>query len=301
MRKYTPWRNLTQVRSTGQVAIILANSLPWSRWFEPTLARVGTLPVLLRAILGVKATHVQRIIVVHDGVMGSQIRQDLLNTRRLPAGIEWMEVAVGTTLSTIVRMATAHSGEARVLLVAGDRTYQPALHRLVSDWESQCNALALATGSEPVGLFALSHEAALRLCSDIEPDVVTVQDLHRWITQQAIVHGPSFVDLRLVDEDSWQQVSLPQDSIAAEQKLNRWLVKPTDGVFARMNRRISIPITRQLIKYPITPIWSVCLRWASVLQRVRRTQWVATGTLFLGRSCRCGPAFLMVAMEKSPG
>jgi phosphatidylglycerophosphate synthase len=82
---------------------------------------------------------------------------------------------------------------------------------------------------------------------------VTVQDLHRWITQQAIVHGPSFVDLRLVDEDSWQQVSLPQDSIAAEQKLNRWLVKPTDGVFARMNRRISIPITRQLIKYPITP------------------------------------------------
>jgi phosphatidylglycerophosphate synthase len=208
---------------------------------------------LLRAILGVKATHVQRIIVVHDGVMGSQIRQDLLNTRRLPAGIEWMEVAVGTTLSTIVRMATAHSGEARVLLVAGDRTYQPALHRLVSDWESQCNALALATGSEPVGLFALSHEAALRLCSDIEPDVVTVQDLHRWITQQAIVHGPSFVDLRLVDEDSWQQVSLPQDSIAAEQKLNRWLVKPTDGVFARMNRRISIPITRQLIKYPITP------------------------------------------------
>ena len=46
---------------------------------------------------------------------------------------------------------------------------------------------------------------------------------------------------------------MPQDSIVAEQKLNRWLVKPTDGVFARMNRRISIPISRQLIKFPITP------------------------------------------------
>ena len=30
-------------------------------------------------------------------------------------------------------------------------------------------------------------------------------------------------------------------------------MKPTDGIFARMNRRISIPISRQLIKLPITP------------------------------------------------
>ena len=46
---------------------------------------------------------------------------------------------------------------------------------------------------------------------------------------------------------------MPQDCAAAEQKLDRWLVKPTDGVFARMNRTISIPISRQLIKFPITP------------------------------------------------
>ena len=45
----------------------------------------------------------------------------------------------------------------------------------------------------------------------------------------------------------------PEDRIAAEEKLDRWLVKPTDGVFARMNRRISVPISRQLIKFPITP------------------------------------------------
>ncbi len=49
------------------------------------------------------------------------------------------------------------------------------------------------------------------------------------------------------------EISMPQDCSVAEQKLNRWLVKPTDGVFARMNRRISIPISRQLIKFPITP------------------------------------------------
>jgi phosphatidylglycerophosphate synthase len=253
MQINTQRQDLTQVRSSAQVAIILANSLPWSSWFEPTLARVGTLPVLLRAILGVQATHPERIIVAFNRVTGPRIRQDLFQTRGLPAEIEWIEVAVGTTLSSIIRRVTANSGGARILLVAGDRTYQPALHRLVSEWDGQRNVLDLATGSDPTGLFALSHEAALDFGADIESNVVTARDLHRWITRKAILHGSSFVDFRLVEEDSWQQISMPRDSIVAEQKLNRWLIKPTDGVFARMNRRISIPISRQLIKFQITP------------------------------------------------
>jgi phosphatidylglycerophosphate synthase len=208
---------------------------------------------LLRAILGVQATHPGRIIVVFNRVTGPQLRHDLLKTRRLPDSVEWVEVAVGTTMSSILRWVTKYSFGARVLLVAGDRTYQPALHRLVSEWDEQSSALELATGSVASGLFALSLEAGLELSADIDSNVVTVRDLHRWITRKAIVHGPSFVDFRLVEEDSWQQISIPQDSIVAEEKLNRWLVKPTDGVFARMNRRISIPISRQLIKFPITP------------------------------------------------
>jgi len=28
---------------------------------------------------------------------------------------------------------------------------------------------------------------------------------------------------------------------------------PTDGIFARTNRRVSIPISRQIIRFPITP------------------------------------------------
>ncbi|MGO9337218.1 MAG: CDP-alcohol phosphatidyltransferase family protein [Terracidiphilus sp.] len=253
MRVKKQRQDIMQIRSDAQVAIILANNQPWSSWFEPALAQVGTLPVLLRAILGVQGTNPERIIVVFNRVTGPQIRQELLKTRRLPACIEWIEVAVGTTLSSIVRWVSAKSGNARVLLVAGDRTYQPALHRLVSEWDGQRSTLELASGSEPAGLFALSHEAACELGADTESNVVTVRDLHRWITRKAILNGPSFVDFKLVEEDSWQKISMPQDSIVAEQKLDRWLVKPTDGVFARMNRRISIPISRQLIKFPITP------------------------------------------------
>ena len=36
--------------------------------------------------------------------------------------------------------------------------------------------------------------------------------------------------------------------------MNHWLVKPTDGIFARMNRRVSIPISRWLLQFRrITP------------------------------------------------
>lgn len=240
-------------RSDAQIAIVLANQVPWSEWFEPATARAGTLPVLLRAILGVQATHPERIIVVFNRVTGPQIRRDLLKTQRLPCCVEWFEVAVGTPLSSIVRQVITNSGNARLVLVSGDRTYQPHLHRQVSEWDRRRSILELATGGDPVGLLAFSHEAALELAADSESNVETLHDLHRWITLKAIAKGPSVVDFRLVEQDSWQQISMPQDIVVAEQKLDRWLVKPTDGVFARMNRRISIPISRQLIKYPITP------------------------------------------------
>jgi phosphatidylglycerophosphate synthase len=246
-------QDLSLLHSNAHVAIVLANELPWSDWFDPASTCVGSLPVLLRAILGVQATHPERIIVVFNRVTGLQLRQQLFRTRRLPAGIEWMEVAVGTPLQSIVRWVTANSGSARLLLVAGDRTYQPALHRMVSEWSGHRGVLELTTESQPTGLFIFSHKAALELGAESESNVVTVHDLHRWIARKAVLNGPSFVEVRRVEEDSWQQISMPQDRAAAELKLDRWMVKPTDGVFARMNRRISIPISRQLIKFPITP------------------------------------------------
>jgi phosphatidylglycerophosphate synthase len=246
-------QNGTPLRSNAQVAIILANNISWSKWFDPALAPVGTLPVLLRAILGVQSTHPERIVIVLDRVMGPQIRSELTRTRRVPETVEWLKADSDTPWPSIVHWATANSAGARVLLVTGDRTYLPALHRMMSEWDGQRGVLEFATGSEPVGLFALSHEATLEFGADCKSNVVTARDMHRWFTQRAISNGPSFVEFRLVEKDSWQQISMPQDCLLAEQKLNRWLVKPTDGVFARMNRRISIPISRQLIKFPITP------------------------------------------------
>jgi phosphatidylglycerophosphate synthase len=52
---------------------------------------------------------------------------------------------------------------------------------------------------------------------------------------------------------SWQKIASPEDQSIAERKLDSWLVKPTDGLFACMNRRVSVPISRRLIKFSITP------------------------------------------------
>ena len=74
----------------------------------------------------------------------------------------------------------------------------------------------------------------------------TPSDIYAWLTEIS--------SQRLeVQEDRWQPVITLADQAAAERKLNHWLTKPTDGIFAKLNRRISVPISRQLIKWPITP------------------------------------------------
>jgi phosphatidylglycerophosphate synthase len=98
-----------------------------------------------------------------------------------------------------------------------------------------------------VGIAALSRQTALEIASKCPAFVETPLELYAWFK-------PShFVVFNEVAAELWQAATAPPDRLIAEQKLNQWLVKPTDGLFARMNRRISIPISRQLIRYPITP------------------------------------------------
>jgi len=73
-----------------------------------------------------------------------------------------------------------------------------------------------------------------------------VEDLRAWISS---THSITSIN---VGEDLWQRVRTEKDRRIAESKLDRWLVKPTDGMYARLNRRISIPISRQLIRLPIS-------------------------------------------------
>jgi uncharacterized protein (TIRG00374 family) len=236
--------------SPAETAFILARGLG-QNGFDPPLARVGTLPVLLRAILDLQSKRRIRTVVVVDESSGSNIRNQLVATRRLPRHIEWMQVEPGTTLSSVLRDGNAIRGG--VLFVNGNWTYKPSLFRALDEWNGECGPIEFASAEEPIGLFALPHELATELSQESRSCIVNEIDLHRWLIEKAR-HGRRMPFLyREAPEESCQPITSPEDCFAAERKLDQWLVKPTDGIFARMNRRVSIPISRMLIKTPITP------------------------------------------------
>ena len=237
-----------------RAAVVLANQPSSDADLSNSLlAEVGALPLVLRAILSAKSAGADRIIVTVDPVHSSAIRHKLDETGRLPSSLEWVQVpsdagAISTVLSQVA--ADAQS----VVLIAGDRSYHPSLYKTASEWYVDGSALELVSTGKLVVLTMLSHEFVLDVVADPESKIDSLEDLHQWIrSRHAAKFGPTVLYCQSVPEDRWQEVGCEQDRVLAERKLEDWLVKPTDGIFARMNRKVSIPISRQLIKFPITP------------------------------------------------
>jgi len=231
--------------SETTTAIILADDYHDTRGFTPELAHVGTLPIILRAILQAQGANASRIIVASSGLARIVIRRELLRTGRLPERVEWFEIGERGQLPQLVGQVAADSD--RILLVPACAAYHPCLFEKIRDWDGRGEAMALTTHGQFVGIAALSRRAALEIARKCPACVETPVELYAWFKPS---HSVVFKE---VEAELWQAVSAPRDRLIAERKLNRWLVKSTDGRFARMNRRISIPISRQLIKFPITP------------------------------------------------
>jgi len=231
----------------SHTAVIVANHLHDVDHFVSAIPQVGALPVLLRAILGAQKAGAARIIVVVDQLTGPTIRHALLKTRRLRRCVEWLEFSTGEPSLPALLGQVAREGEGHLVLIAGDRTYHPSLHRRAAEWDAASDALALMTGNHLVGIYALSREMLIALANDRSSKVRSFEELHAWLASiRSVEREP-------VRDDKWQPILTPQQRLSAEHKLDRWLVKPTDGIFARMNRRLSVPISRQIIRFPITP------------------------------------------------
>ena len=227
-------------------AVILATNLGAAGFGSP-MPQVGALPVLLRSILGAQKAGATRIIVVVDRAKGPRIQHDLLRSGRLPHGVEWCDfsLAEGSLPSLLGQLAS--EGQGHLVLIAGDRAYHPSLHRQAGEWHKQGHALALVTGNEFVGICSLSRETTIDLSRRCPAIASSIEEVLVWL---ALTHS---VESESVPEDKWRRIVNEQQRLAAERKLDGWLVKPTDGIFARTNRRISTPISRLIIPYPITP------------------------------------------------
>lgn len=229
----------------GTAAIIFADAYD-ARGFSPELSHVGTLPVILRAILQAQSVGATRIIVAANRTAGNVIRRELLRTGRLPKTVEWFEMGgAHQSLSQLIGEVAAETD--RILVLLGDTACHPRLYQMMVEWDGRGEAITLTTGGQFVGVGALSREAALEIARECPECVETPLELYAWFKPR---HAVVFKE---VAAELWHAVSTPQDRLVAERKLDGWLVKPTDGLFAQMNRRISIPISRQLIKYRITP------------------------------------------------
>jgi phosphatidylglycerophosphate synthase len=227
-------------------AIFLAEAEATGSQFSASLCRVGTLPILLRTIFAAQKAGATRIMVVADPTIRRKVQRALFFTGRLPESVEWIEAAAGASHSQRLLLIVNNAPSVRLVLIDGNRTYHPSLLRKAADWNNEGAALALASDDKLAGIFALPAEMIRDFAERCPTRAGTLKELHASLTEMhSVVSMP-------VAEDQWQRVNTPEDCEAAERKLDRWLVKPTDGFYARLNRRISIPISRQLIKLPIT-------------------------------------------------
>ena len=219
--------------------VIFANCERHPARFYSSLARVGTLPVLLRSILTVHGIGVERIVVCVPAASAQEFKSALSKGGRLPSSVEWREIGPDTNLWSVVPEVAATSS--RIMLVMGNRTYQPRLLQCAAEWTGT-GTQALATNGQFAGIHVLSKAAlSVGMESRTEGD--------RALRTRK---NSNSLEIMEVSSNSWHNIVTPEDLPAAERKLNSWLVKPTDGLFAQMNRKVSIPISRQLIKLPIT-------------------------------------------------
>ncbi|MBV8808213.1 MAG: flippase-like domain-containing protein, partial [Acidobacteriaceae bacterium] len=238
-RESTPRVEQSETTANGHfVSVVVANE---PRDSTHVLSRVGTVPVLLRAILSLHKSAADRIFVLVDQTHGSEIRRVLMTTGRVPKAVEWVTTPTGTPLShslqDILTQTTAH----RVVVVSGARTYHPAVVRKAVGWHEHAGNLVLNTEDEPVGIYSLSN--AFLLASEFK-DLTEVD---------AALARSEAVTKESVERNLCHRIATINGCAEAERKLDQWLVKPTDGLFARMNRIVSIPVSRQLIRFPITP------------------------------------------------
>ena len=228
------------------VAVVLANNLDAIDFGSP-LPQVGAVPIVLRSILGAAKAGAARIVVVIDRAKGPWIRRDLVKTGRVPNNVEWCGWIPGEDSLPSLIGQLAFEIDGHIVLIAGDRVYHPSLHKRAAEWDGGADALTLMTGCDLVGMCSLSREASIDLAIHNPAAAVSLEDIEYWMTK---THD---VESKAVADEQWQRVLNEQQRVLAERKLDSWLFKPTDGIFARTNRRISIPISRQIIPFPITP------------------------------------------------
>jgi phosphatidylglycerophosphate synthase len=183
---------------------------------------------------------------VVDPILRRRVQSELSSFGRLPESVQWIEARADRTFSRQLRIVAAQACDERVIILDGKTSYHFSLLQKAKESNAEGIDVVLDSDGEDIGIYALSAATCGGLAKQSEAQAATLQQLLAPLAER-----PSLTRIS-VAEDLWQRVDTEEGLCSAERKLDRWLVKPTDGIYARLNRRISIPISRQLIKFPIT-------------------------------------------------
>jgi len=227
------------------VAIFLYKKRAVDREFEPGLASVGSLPILLRNILRAHKLQPSQLMVVVDPTVMPQLQHELSLTRRLSDSVQWVAAKADVSVQEGLQLIAARAMSDHLVVMDGSRTYHPSLLQRAKQSKDK-SALVFSSGGKHVGIYALTANAVRDFQNSYTRHAGT------FLEQLASLTKTHSADEVPVAEDLWQRVDTETDRQLAERKLNRWLVKPTDGFYARLNRKISVPISRLLIKFPVT-------------------------------------------------
>jgi phosphatidylglycerophosphate synthase/choline kinase len=228
------------------VAILLTERTAGNAQLGAGLVRVGSLPILLRNILAARKLGASRILVVVDPILRRRVQPELSSIGRLPESVQWIEARADLTLSQRLRIVAAHACDERVVILDGKTSYHFSLLQKAKESNADGIDVVLESGGKDVGIYALTAATNHDFEKNSEAQSATLEQL------LAPLAGRPSLTCISVAEDLWQRLDTDEDLRFAERKLDRWLVKPTDGIYARLNRKISIPISRQLIKFPVT-------------------------------------------------
>jgi uncharacterized protein (TIRG00374 family) len=228
------------------VAILLTERTAGNAQLGAGLAHVGSLPILLRNILAARKLGASRILVMVDPILRQWVQSELCSIGRLPEPVQWIDARADLTLSQRLGIVAAHACAERVIILDGRTSYHFSLLQKAKASDVDGIDVVLESGGKDVGIYALTAATIGDFAKHSEAQAATLPQL------LALVDGPPSLSRISVAEDLWQHIDTEEALRSAEKKLDRWLVKPTDGIYARLNRKISIPISRELIKFPVT-------------------------------------------------
>ncbi|MCS6804172.1 MAG: CDP-alcohol phosphatidyltransferase family protein [Blastocatellia bacterium] len=226
-------------------AVILTESFRGPSAAEAPLLRVATMPILLRSILTAQKIGASKFLVVADQHRVAQFRHVVEQHRRWPQGVQWLTLAEDDRSLNAILQKIVGLVDNQFLLLPGTATFDARLLDVIKSPDGD-SALALRVADQPTGIYRFSRRAAMVVAQQAPP-LYSLNDLESWLEQRRL--------LKRTDADAtfWQPINSPSDVPQAEAKLDRWLFKETDGIYARLNRKVSIPISRLLIRTRITP------------------------------------------------